>query len=149
MVNQKILGRGLPGNGMSFFIHPNSASGDDEVEVGMIDHRIPAPRLQDTKIAELTITQVSRYRRHITKRLGSCTKERPIPVALAGAQRHPQFLRNREGDQEVMHRQQLGRLFFQPLCRLVNLTRRAVAGAARASDPVPTAATVALVEDTA
>jgi len=75
------------------------------MDIRMINHRITTPGMQDAEEAKLAATQAARRGRHITQRLGCGANQRSVAVALVREQRHPQFLRNRESHQEMMHRQ--------------------------------------------
>jgi hypothetical protein len=65
------------------------------------------------------------------------------------AERHPQLLRNREGNEKMVYRQQLGGLFVQPIGGLVDPASRAVPVAATAADPMFSATVIALIKHAA
>ena len=82
-----------------------------------------------------------------TNRLAAALKHRVVADTLMGADHFPQLPRNREGDQKVLDRQQLGRLLVQPRGGLVDPTSRAVAIAATTTDPMFSAAALTLINN--
>ncbi|GAA5509231.1 hypothetical protein Rcae01_04730 [Novipirellula caenicola] len=144
-MHEKVFRSRLP----TAFGFVDSATGDNEVHVRMVDHGIASPGVQDAEEAELAPGERTHGTRHVTNRVTTAVEDGGVAFATMAAQQRTQFLGNRKSDQEVMHRQQSFRLLGEPTLRLVLLAVGAVTIATRATDEVFRLTLLAFDQDTA
>ena len=53
VVNEEVFSRGLPFQHLALLVYFHSTAGNDEVDVRMVDHRITAPSVQYSEVAQL------------------------------------------------------------------------------------------------
>jgi len=139
-VDEEIVAGGEP----SGVVGGDGAAGDDEVQVGMV-LQLGAPGMEDRQAADMAAAEEPRVTGQLLQRRNGAGEERGIAGALVAPDDAPQGLGHRDGEQEVVARQQFLLLGAQPVPRLVVLTCRTVTVAAGAGQGMRGTALVAAV----
>jgi len=95
-------------------IGTNSAAGNDEVNVRMIRAQVTTPGMQYAKKSDLVAAKVLGALQQRLNRLAARSEERPVAFPLMSAQQWTQLLRNRKGNDKMLHWQQFFGLPGQP-----------------------------------
>ena len=115
VMKQEVLRCRLPPNRVALTIHFHSATGNDEVNVRMIDHRITTPGVQHPEEAGQVPADVFFIGRQCFQCLGRGGEHGGVANLLVAADEAPQLLWKRKCDHEVMPGQFPIQLGLQPL----------------------------------
>ena len=115
------------------------------MHVRVVDREVSSPRVQDAEESHPPRPHELLLGSQLDDGLTGCIEECRIAGSLVRANATAQRLRHREGDQEVVRRQQFAHPGLQPALRLLLLTVRVVAVATTTTYPMRSFARITFV----